>query len=167
MRVLHAFCCHSYIILIHLHWLLLLESVLRFLDPLSCVLRKQVIWVLSKFNWLVVTWCEIWVRGILEQITNSFISFHFCLLEICFCVANSRVFFEYVSFINLLINFNRFFNLHIGNFLIELHFIFIAFILFLIVILCFWSYSGRHSFYTFRLMHSLKKVFEQTENNWF
>ena len=28
---------------------------------------------------------------------------------------------------------------------------------------CFWSYSGRYSFYTFCLMDSLKKVFEQTE----
>ena len=27
---------------------------------------------------------------------------------------------------------------------------------------CFWSYSGRYSFYTFCLMGSLKKVFEQT-----
>ena len=47
------------------------------------------------------------------------------------------------------INFNRSFNLYIGNFLIELHFIFIAFILILIVLLYFWSYSGGYSFYTF------------------
>ena len=58
----------------------------------------------------------------------------------------------------IFINFNRSFNLYIGNFLIELHFIFIAFILLLIVLLCFWSYSGRYSFYTFCLMHSHKKV---------
>ena len=36
-------------------------------------------------------------------------------------------------------------------------------ILLLIVLLCFWSYLGRYSFYTFCLMHSHKKVFEQTE----
>ena len=47
------------------------------------------------------------------------------------------------------INFNRSFNLYIGNFLIELHFIFIAFILILIVLLYFWSYSGGYSFHTF------------------
>ena len=61
------------------------------------------------------------------------------------------------------IYFNRSFNWYIGNFLIELHFIFIAFILILTFLLCFWSCSGRYSFYTFCLMHSLKKVFEQTE----
>ena len=98
-----------------------------------------------------------------NRLLTALYLFIFCLLVLCFCVANSRVFFEYVSFINLLINFNRCFNLYIGNFLIELHFIFIAFILLLIVLLCFWSYSGRYSFYTFCLMHSLKKVFEQTE----
>ena len=86
MRVLHALCCHSNIILIHFYWLLLLESVLRFLVLLSRVLRKPVIWILSKFNWLVVTWYGIWVWGILEQITNSFISFLFlftCALLLC------------------------------------------------------------------------------------
>ena len=45
----------------------------------------------------------------------------------------------------------------------EIHFIFIASILSLIVLFCFWSFSGRYSFYTFCLMHSLKKVFKQTE----
>ena len=108
---------------------------------LSHVLQKPVI-------------CRIWVWGISEQITNSFISF-FCLLMLYFCVAPSQVFFEHV--------FGKSFNLYIRNFLIELHFVFIAFILLLIVLLCFWSYSGRYSFYTFCLMHSLKKVFEQTE----
>ena len=88
---------YSNIILIDLYWLLLLEPVLRFLVLLSRVLWKPVIWILSKFNWLVVTWCGIWVWGILEQITNSFISFDFCLLVLCFCVAPSLVFFEYVS----------------------------------------------------------------------
>ena len=33
----------------------------------------------------------------------------------------------------------------------------------LIVLLSFWSYLGRYSFYTFCLIHSLKKVFQQTE----
>ena len=140
MRVLHAFCRHSNIILIHFYWLLLLESVLRFLVLLSRVLRKPVIWILSKFNWPVVTWCRFWVWGILEQITNSLNLFIFCLLVLCFCVAPSRVFFEYV--------FCKLFgwyllNLYIGNFLIELYFIFFAFILLLIVPLCFWSYSSR------------------------
>ena len=60
----------------------------------------------------------------------------------------------------IFIKFNRSFNLHIENFLIELHFIFIAFVLLLIALLCFWSYSGRYSFF----MHSLKVFeFEQTE----
>ena len=98
MRVLHAFCRHSNIILIHFYLLLSLESVLRFLFLLSRVFRKPVIWILSKFNWLVVTWWRIWVWGISEQITNSFIYFFFCLLVLCFCVAPSRVFFNYVSF---------------------------------------------------------------------
>ena len=42
----------------------------------------------------------------------------------------------------IFINFNRCFNLYLGNFLIELCFIFIVFILLLIVLLSFWSYSG-------------------------
>ena len=76
LRVLNAFCGHSNIILIHLYWLLL-ESVLRLPALLSRVLRKPVIWILSKFNWLVATWCRSWVWGISEQITNSFIFFIF------------------------------------------------------------------------------------------
>ena len=43
-----------------------------------------------------------------------------------------------------------------------LHIILIAFIL-LIVFSCFGGYIGRYIFYTFCLMYSLKKVFEQTE----
>ena len=99
MSVLHVFCRHSNIILIHFYWLLLLKSVLRFPALLSRVLRKPVIWILSKFNWLVAAWCGIWMWGISEQITNSFISFlfFFCLLVLYFYIAPSRVFFEYVS----------------------------------------------------------------------
>ena len=80
MRVLHAFCRHSNIILIHFYLLLSLESVLRFLFLLSRVFRKPVIWTSSKFNWLVVTWCGISVWGISGQITNSFISFLFLFI---------------------------------------------------------------------------------------
>ena len=78
---------------------LLLKSVLRFPALLSRVLWKPVISILSKFNWLVVTWCGIWVWGISEQVTNSFISFlfFFCLLVLYFCIAPSQLFFEYVS----------------------------------------------------------------------
>ena len=88
MRVLHAFCRHSNIILIYFYWLLLLESVLRFLVLLSRVLQKPVIQILAKFNWLVATWCGI---------TNSFTSFLFCLLVLYFYLTPSLVFFEYVS----------------------------------------------------------------------
>ena len=95
-RVLHAFCRHSNIILIHFYWLLLLESVLRFLVLLSRVLQKPVIQIFAKFNWLVATWCGIWVWGISKQITNSFISFLFCLLVLYFYITPSLVFFEYV-----------------------------------------------------------------------
>ena len=100
MSVLHAFCCHSNIILICLYLLLLLQSVLRFRALLSRVLRKPVIWILSKFNWLVAAWYGIWVWGISEQIIHSFISFlfFFCLLVLYFYIAPSRLFFEYVSF---------------------------------------------------------------------
>ena len=97
MRVLHAFCRHSNIILIHFYWLLLLESVLRFLVLLSRVLRKPVIWILSKFNWLVVTWCRIWVWESRNRLLTVLYFFFFCLLVLCFCVAPSRVFFECVS----------------------------------------------------------------------
>ena len=55
----------------------LLEPVLRFLALLSRVLRKPVIWISSQFNWLVATWCRIFVWEISEQITKSFISFPF------------------------------------------------------------------------------------------
>ena len=66
----------------------------------------------------------------------------------------------------IFINFSGPFNLYIGNFLIELHFIFIALILLLIVLLCFWSYSARYSFYTFCLIHSLKFLYKP-KYNWF
>ena len=44
---------------------------------------------------------------------------------------------------------------------------FIAFILLLIFILCFRSFLGRYSFYTFCLMHSLKKFLNKPKYNWF
>ena len=95
--IVHAFCRHLNIILIHFYSLLLLESVLKFLAPLSRILRKPVIWILLQFNWLVAAWCGIWIWGISEQINNSFISSLFCLLVLYFHIAPSRVFFEYVS----------------------------------------------------------------------
>ena len=99
MSVLHACCRHLNIILIRFYLFLLLKSVLRFPALLSRVLRKPVIWILSKYNRLVVTWCGICVWGISEQITNSFMSFlfFFCLLVLYFNIAPSRLFFEYVS----------------------------------------------------------------------
>ena len=99
MSVLHAFCRHSNIILIHFYWFLLLKSVLRFPALLSRALRKPVTSILSKYNRLVATWCKIWVWGISEQKTNSFISFlfFFCLLVLCFYMAPSHLFFQYVS----------------------------------------------------------------------
>ena len=99
MSILHTFCHHSNMILIHFYWLLFLKSVLRFPALLSRVLPRPVIWILSKFIWLVAAWCGIWVRGISEQITNSFISFlvFFCLLALYFYIAPLRLFFEYVS----------------------------------------------------------------------
>ena len=45
MGVLHAFCCHLNIILVHIYWLLLQQSALKFPTVLSCVLRKPVIWI--------------------------------------------------------------------------------------------------------------------------
>ena len=77
MSVLHTFDRHFNITLIHLYWLLLLESVLRFPALLSRVLRKLVVWILSQFSWPVTTWSRIWVWGISEQIANSFIFFFF------------------------------------------------------------------------------------------
>ena len=63
----------------------------------SRVLQKPFTWILSKFNWLVPTSCRIWVWGILEQITNSFISFLFLFTCAFFYIAPSRVFLKYVS----------------------------------------------------------------------
>ena len=63
---------------------------------LSCILQKTDIWILLQFNWLVAIWCRVWLWGILEQITNSLISFLFlftCTLLLC---SLSQVFFEYV-----------------------------------------------------------------------
>ena len=77
ISVLHVFCRHLNIILIHFYWLLLLESVLRFPPRLSGIFWTPVNWILSQFNWLVATWCGIWVWGMSEEITNSFISFPF------------------------------------------------------------------------------------------
>ena len=95
MRVLHGYCRHSNSILIRFYWLLLQESVLSLL---SCILRKPVISILSKFNWLVATWCGMWVWRIWEQITNGFISFlSFCFPVLYFYMAHSQIFFEYVS----------------------------------------------------------------------
>ena len=114
MSVLHAFFRHLNIILIHFYWLLLLESVLRFLALLSHVLRKPFIWILSQFNWLVATRCRIWVWGILEQITNSFISFLFmftCTLLSCSSFAGIFWVCFLPTFKMIFINFNRSFNL--------------------------------------------------------
>ena len=96
MSVFHAFWRHLNIILIHFYWLLLLESVLRFPALLSRIFGKPVILILSQFNWLVATWCMIWVWGISEQITNSFIAFIFYLLVLYFYIAPLWVFLEYV-----------------------------------------------------------------------
>ena len=139
MGVLHAFCRHWNIIFIHFYWLFLLGSVLRFLVPLSCVLQKPVIWILSKINWLIVAWCGIWVSGILTQITNSLISFLFFSLLVLLCGSFTGIFWERVllTFEMIFINFNRSFKSLIRNFLIELHFAFIAFILILIILLYF------------------------------
>ena len=140
MGVLHVFCHHSNIILIHFYWFLLVGSVPRFLVYCLTFCRNQ-LFAGSGYGES---------RNRLLTVLYLF----FCLLMLYFCVAPSQVFFEHV--------FGKSFNLYIRNFLIELHFVFIAFILLLIVLLCFWSYSGRYSFYTFCLMHSLK-VFEQTK----
>ena len=75
----------------------LLEFVLGFLALLPQVLRKQIIWIFSQSNWLVATWCRIFVWEISEQITKSFISFLFRLLVLYFHISPSRVFFQYVS----------------------------------------------------------------------
>ena len=136
ISVLHAFCCHSSIILIHFYWLLLQKSVLRFPALLSRVLRKPVIWILSKLNWLVATWCGIWVWGISKHITNSFISFLFLFTYILLLHSSFAGIFLNRSFV-----YRVFFNLT--------YFIFIPFILLLIVHLCFWGYSGRYSFILF------------------
>ena len=54
---------HTNIILIHFYWLLLLDSVLGFPALVSRILWKPLIWLLSRFNWLVATWCDIWASG--------------------------------------------------------------------------------------------------------
>ena len=48
---------HFNIILIHFYWLLLPDSVVGFPALVFCILWKPVIWLLLRFNWLVVTRC--------------------------------------------------------------------------------------------------------------
>ena len=67
------------------------------------------------------------------------------------------------TFWMIFINFNRSLILHTEKFFNSTSLYIYCFIVLLIVLLCFWSYVGRYSFYTFCLMHNLKKVFEQTE----
>ena len=148
LRVWHAFRRHSNVILIHFYWLLALESVLRFFISCSIVSRfgeTSYFLILSKFNWLVVTWSGCGESR--NRLLTLLYLFFFYLVVLCFCVAPSRVFFEYMlaNFLDDIINFNRSFNLYIGNFLFHLHSIFIAFILLLIVLLCFSSYSGKQN----------------------
>ena len=48
---------HFNIIIIHFYWLLLPDSVVGFPALVFCILWKPVIWLLLRFNWLVVTRC--------------------------------------------------------------------------------------------------------------
>ena len=74
MSVLHAFCCYLNIILVHIYWLLLQQSALKF-PAVYChaFCGNQLFEFLLQFNWLVAPWWGIWVWGILEQTNNSFI----------------------------------------------------------------------------------------------
>ena len=50
----------------------LLDSVLGFPALVFRILWKLVIRLLLGLNWLVATWCGIWLWGISKEITNSF-----------------------------------------------------------------------------------------------
>ena len=95
MILLHAFCRHSNIILIHFYWLLLLQSVLRFTALLSRILQKPVIWILSKFNRLFATWCGSGSLECRNRLLTVLYLFLFCLLILYY--------FIFVAFILLLI----------------------------------------------------------------
>ena len=80
---------HFSIILIHFYLLLLLDSVLGFPALVSRILCKPAVWLLSRFNWLIATWCGIWVWGFSKQITNSFTCVYMCVymcLYVCVCL---------------------------------------------------------------------------------
>ena len=78
--------------------ILFFKAAVRLPALLSRVLQKPVISILLQFNWLVATWCEIWVWEISEQITSSFISFLFFVYLSFTFTAPSWVFFQYVSY---------------------------------------------------------------------
>ena len=116
MRVLHAFCHHTYIILIHFHWLLLLESVLRSLLYCFAFCGNQ----LFKFHRNSNDWLPHDVGSgcgkSRKRLLTVLYLFFFYFLVLYFDIVPSWVFFEYVSCTHFrwyLINFNRPFNLNI------------------------------------------------------
>ena len=125
-----------------------MESVLRFSGVLPRVLQKPVIWILSKFNCRIPddagSGCDECQNRLLTVLYPLF----FLFLYTCFLILYS--FFvgllEYVSC--------KYFKLYLLILIGPLSFVFL-------------EYSGRYSFYIFCLMHSFKKVFEQTPKyNW-
>ena len=97
MSVLHAFCCHLNLILIHFYCFI--TGVCSEI-PCSIFSRFAETIYLNSISFQL-TGCHMMrdlVWGISEQTTNSFISFLFCLLVLYFYIAFSRVFFQYVSY---------------------------------------------------------------------
>ena len=67
----------------------LLDSVLGFPALVFRILWKLVIRLLLGLNWLVATWCGIWLWGISKEITNSFTYVYMYVFVcgwLCMCV---------------------------------------------------------------------------------
>ena len=97
VSVLHAFCRHLNIILIHFYWLSLLDSNLRFLLYCLAFCGDQLFeFYRNSYDWLprsAVSECG----KSQNRLLTVLYPFFFCLLVFYFYVAPSRVFFEYVS----------------------------------------------------------------------
>ena len=95
------------------------------------IIYKPVIWLLLQFNWLVATWCKIWVWGFSKQITNSFtcvsicvcrymclymyvhVSVDICYMYVCMCMCVCVYIYVYIYIYILLLLLLLLFNLTI------------------------------------------------------
>ena len=166
MRVLHAFCHHSNIILIHLidfyYWSLFWDSLLYCLAFCGNQLFE---FYQNSSDWLphdAGSGC----RLSRSRLLTVLYLFFFYLLVLYFYIASSQVFFKCVSgklfrwylLILIFLVYREFFN-STSFYIYGFYSAFNCSFLFLELFNC----SGRYSFYTFCLMHSLKKAVQQTD----